>query len=181
LQPFVALNLSFVGKAGLKTLTDVEIIPSAINLQGLAVYCGFYVNELTGLFCTSTTRIRNCSPVTVIVFCGCPTDRNWKPCCASLSWELFGYSGYGLQLAFDDQEQPVQIGMRYHYDTERGLIADQDGLFSGKALQAIDNKDFSDPQVLSEAKLLMRTAINSHLQGRPLKSRTVINQIIKQL
>jgi DNA repair protein RecO (recombination protein O) len=48
LQPFIPLTLSYVGKSELKTLTDVEITQPFIQLQGLAVYCGFYVNELIG-------------------------------------------------------------------------------------------------------------------------------------
>jgi len=35
----------------------------------------------------------------------------------------------------------------------------------------------TDPQVLSEAKILMRTVIDVYLQGRQLKSRAVINKV----
>ena len=50
LQPFIPLTLSYFGKTELKTLTDVEITQPFIQLQGLALYCGFYVNELVGCF-----------------------------------------------------------------------------------------------------------------------------------
>ena len=50
LQPFIPLAVSYLGKTELKTLTHVEIIPPFIQLQGLALYCGFYVNELVGCF-----------------------------------------------------------------------------------------------------------------------------------
>ncbi|MEY3882498.1 MAG: repair protein RecO [Pseudomonadota bacterium] len=50
LQPFMPLSLSYFGKTELKTLTTVEISKSFEHLQGLALYCGFYVNELITCF-----------------------------------------------------------------------------------------------------------------------------------
>jgi DNA repair protein RecO (recombination protein O) len=46
-------------------------------------------------------------------------------------------------------------------------------------LQALKLRELIDPQVLIEAKLLMRKAIEVYLHGKPLKSRAVINNIIK--
>jgi len=40
LQPFVPLHLTFLGKAELKTLTDVELAESYLPLNGFALYCG---------------------------------------------------------------------------------------------------------------------------------------------
>ena len=52
-------RLSFVGKSDLKTLTDVEKTGITQELSGLALYCGFYVNELICLFsCIKMTPIR---------------------------------------------------------------------------------------------------------------------------
>jgi DNA repair protein RecO (recombination protein O) len=48
-------------------------------------------------------------------------------------------------------------------------------------LQAIKRREFTHPQVLIDAKILMRTVIDVYLQGKPLKSRAVINNIIKYL
>ena len=50
LQPFIPLKISYIGKTELKTLAHVESISPQYNLQGLALYCGFYVNELIERF-----------------------------------------------------------------------------------------------------------------------------------
>jgi len=52
------------------------------------------------------------------------------------------------------------------------------GIFSGATLLALKSGKLIDPQVLTEAKMLMRKVIDVHLQGKPLKTRAVINQII---
>jgi DNA repair protein RecO (recombination protein O) len=163
LRPFIALSLSFVGKTELRTLTDAEMIGSPNELTGLALYCGFYVNELLCNFLHKDDPHQE-------VFTG------YQACLSELAQgtqieaalrvfelNLMGNIGYGVQLGYD------------------GLVENLDGQFSGSVLQAIDQRQFDDPSVLSAAKMLMRTVIDSHLQGKQLKSRTVINNIVKRL
>jgi len=189
LQPFVPLLISYVGKAELKILSDIEIIPNAIELKGLALYCGFYVNELIGFF------LHQYDPHPEVF-------RDYADCLSRLSVEgeqlsnnskieaalrLFEFklmvnTGYGLQLEHDYRhEKPVDPLKKYVFDVEQGPVEAVDGCFSGRTLLAVSSGEFSDPQVLTEAKTLMRTVINVHLQGKSLKSRAVINQIIKNL
>jgi len=59
------------------------------------------------------------------------------------------------------------------------LIEAENGLFSSETIHAINLREFSNPQVRIEAKRLMRTVIDVCLQGRPLKSRIIINKIMK--
>lgn len=182
LQPFVPLKLSYAGKSELKTLTHAEIIPPVTILTGLALYCGFYVNELVSRF----LHQHDPHPEVFTAYRAClirlADNLELEAALRVFELELMNYCGYGLQLDYDVyHDQPVEPAKRYHFNAEQGLVAAEQGLFSGMTLQAIKRKDFTHPQVLSEAKLLMRTVIDSHLQGKSLKSRTVINQIIKQL
>jgi DNA repair protein RecO (recombination protein O) len=182
LQPFIPLTLSYFGKAELKTLTDVEISQPSIQLQGLALYCGFYVNELVGCF------LHQYDPhPEVFVFYG--------NCLSSLSesskieaalrifeLDLMDAVGYGLQLDYDfHNEKAVHPASKYHFIVEQGPIEAPDGYFSGKTLQALKSREFTNPQVLIEAKTLMRTVIAVYLNGKTLKSRAVINKISQHL
>ena len=182
LQPFIPLTLSYFGKAELKTLTDVEITQPFIQLQGLAFYCGFYVNELVGCF------LHRDDPHPDVFAC-------YDKCLSSISdsskieaslrifeLDLMDAVGYGLQLEYDfHNEKPVHPLTKYHFNVEQGPIEALNGHFSGKTLQALHLREFNDPQVLNEAKLLMRTVIAVYLHGKPLKSRAVINEITKHL
>jgi DNA repair protein RecO (recombination protein O) len=180
LQPFIPLMLSFSGKAELKTLTDVEIIQSVIQLKGLALYCGFYINELVGHFLHQYdphpevfTHYRECL--------SCLSDGSKiETALRVFELNLMDAVGYGLQLDYDfHNEKAVHPLKKYHFNVEQGPIEAIDGQFSGTTLQALKLRKFADVQVLIEAKILMRTVIAVYLQGKPLKSRTLINHIIK--
>jgi DNA repair protein RecO (recombination protein O) len=182
LQPFIPLTLTYFGRTELKTLTDVEITQPFIQLQGLALYCGFYVNELVGYF------LHQYDPhPEVFTYYG--------ECLSSLSdsskieaalrifeLDLMDAAGYGLHLEYDfHNEKAVHPLTQYHFNAEHGPIEAPEGHFSGKTLQAMKSREFTDPQILIEAKILMRTVIADYLHGKPLKSRAVINKIIKHL
>jgi DNA repair protein RecO (recombination protein O) len=182
LQAFVPLAVSYVGKTELKTLTHVETIPPFIQLQGLALYCGFYVNELVACFLHQYDP----HPEVFAYYSDClrclSDSSKIETALRIFELDLMDAVGYGLQLDYDfHHEKVVQPLKHYHFHAEQGPIEALDGDFSGKTLLALKSREFTDTQVLSEAKMLMRTAIAVYLQGRPLKSRAVINKIINYL
>ncbi|MGZ5009626.1 MAG: DNA repair protein RecO [Methylobacter sp.] len=179
LQPFIPLLISYVGKAELKTLTNVEIIQPFNEVKGLALYCGFYINELVVCF------LHKYDPHPEVF-------SDYGECLFALSHgsdieaalrlfelNLMEYTGYGLQLEHDDNQRPIEPFKKYDFNVGQGPVEAVDGQFSGKTLQALSARELADPQVLSEAKILMRIVIDAYLQGRELKSRAVINKIMK--
>ena len=182
LQPFIPLALSYLGKAELKTLTNAEIIPPFFQLQGLALYCGFYVNELVERFLHQYDP----HPEVFAYYGECLSrlsdSSKIEAALRIFELDLMNAVGYGLQLDYDfHNEKLVQPSTQYHFNAEQGPIEAPDGHFSGKTLLALKTKEFADTQVLCEAKMLMRTVIAVYLNGRPLKSRAVINKIINYL
>lgn len=182
LRPFAALSLSFVGKTDLRTLTNAEMIGISNGLTGLTLYCGFYVNELLCNF------LHKDDPHPEVF-------EDYQQCLSHLAQgthvesalrifelNLMGNIGYGVNLNYDlRHEKAIIPNKKYVFNKDEGLIEDANGQFSGSVLQAIEQRQFDDPLVLSEAKMLMRTVIDSHLQGKLLKSRSVINNIVKRL
>ena len=183
LQPFTPLSLSFFGKTELKTLSNVEREqPVDHQLQGLALYCGFYVNELIEhflhkydphpevfeLYKKCLERLLDSSKIEVAL--------------RIFELDLMDAVGYGLQLEYDCQNnKAVQALKHYHYNTEQGPLEAVNGSYSGKTLLALKSRQLSDAEALHEAKTLMRSVIALYLHGKPLKSRAVINQIIQYL
>lgn len=182
LRPFVHLSLSFLGRSELKTLTSAEMIGLPNELPGLALYCGFYVNELVGYFlhkddphpevfedyqtCLSALSLNQANEVALRIF----------------ELSLLENIGYGINLSDDlHHGMPISANKSYRFQKEDGLIEDREGPYSGRMLQAIAKRQFNSAEVLIVAKQLMRTAIDSHLQGKQLKSRSVINTIVKRL
>jgi DNA repair protein RecO (recombination protein O) len=182
LQPFIPLRLSFVGKAELKTLIDVELAESFQPLSGLALYCGFYLNELIEAFLHKDDP----HPELFADYRGCLADlQQGGPLEAVLrnfELDLIEKSGYGLQLAYDTQhDKPVDPSKSYRLGAELSPVESEHGVYSGNALLAIQARNFSDPDVLAEAKALLRQALDQLLHGKPLNSRKVLNEIIKRL
>jgi len=182
LQPFIPLTLSYFGKTELKTLTDVEITQPFIQLQGLALYCGFYVNELVVCF------LHQYDPHPDVFACyghclsSLPDSSKMEAALRIFELDLMDAVGYGLQLDYDFQnEKAIHPLSKYHFNVEQGPIEALDGHFSGKTLQALKSREFTDTQVLNEAKLLMRTVIAVYLNGKTLKSRAVIHKISQHL
>ena len=182
LRPFAALSLSFVGKSDLKTLTDVETIGLPTELSGLALYCGFYINELICLFLHKDDPHPEVFQDYRQCLLGMAQGTQIEATLRTFELNLMDNIGYGINLGYDlHHQKPVALNKKYRFNKEAGLIEDVEGQFSGAALKAMEEKNFEDPQILSEAKLLMRTVIDAHLQGKQLKSRSVINSIIKSL
>jgi DNA repair protein RecO (recombination protein O) len=182
LRPFAALSLSFVGKSDLKTLTDVETTDLPEQLTGLAVYCGFYINELICNFLHKDDphpevfqEYRQC-------LSGLAQGTQTEAALRTFELNLMDNIGYGLNLSYDlHHEKPIALNKKYRFNKDIGLFEDAEGQFSGAALMAMEQRSFKHTQTLNEAKLLMRAVIDSHLQGKPLKSRSVINSIVKRL
>jgi DNA repair protein RecO (recombination protein O) len=179
LQPFLPLQLSYQGKAELKNLTHVESLPPFGVLQGLPLYCGFYANELLGRF----LHPYDPHPEVFSAYQQClvrlATGGDMHIALRLFELELLEHSGYGLDFAYTaGSGLAIEADQRYVFQAGRGLVADSRGPISGATLQALGMRDFSQAQVVAEAKLLMRIVIDSYLQGRPLKSRAVIQQII---
>ncbi|MDA1342388.1 MAG: DNA repair protein RecO [Proteobacteria bacterium] len=182
LRPFVALSLSYLGKSDLRTLTDAEMLDQTKELPGLSLYCGFYINELVCNF------LHKDDPHPVVF-------QDYQDCLKQLALglhieaalrmfelKLMDNIGYGVQLDYDlRHERPIVTNKQYMFTKDDGLIEDVNGQFSGSALLAMQQRQFDEPDVLSVAKLLMRAVIDSHLQGKQLKSRSVINNIVKRL
>lgn len=181
-RPFTCLSLSFTGKSSLKVITDAEIIGLPCELQGMALYSGFYVNEL---LCHLLHK-DDPHPEIFMAYQHCimqlATADSYEITLRAFELNLLDIIGYGLNLSYDlHHQKPINPEKYYIYNKELGLVENKVGQISGQMLLAIAQRKFDQPQVLSAAKQLMRQAIDSHLHGKQLKSRAVINSIMKRL
>ncbi len=181
LQAFQPLKISYFGKSDLKTLSHVEVSGEFDNLKGIALYCGFYVNELITCFLHKYDP----HPDVFICYKKCLakliSDSNIEASLRIFELDLIEATGYGLTLDYDANSNKIDLFSNYHFDVEQGAIPAPDGQVSGKTLLALKAKQLLEPQTLLEAKLIMRKVIATYLNGKPLKSRAVINQIMQHL
>lgn len=180
LLPFCALKLSFTDRNDLKVLTQAEYV-NDYALQRLALYCGFYVNELVQIF------VHKHDPHPEIFACyesclgNLSTGNRIEQALRYFELELLEEAGYAVQLDAEANGEPVRIGLRYDFWADFGMVADTQGLVAGETLMLLATRAPLDGQALLEAKWLLRKMLDGHLLGRPLKSRDVLAKIIKYL
>jgi DNA repair protein RecO (recombination protein O) len=181
LLPFSLLNISYLDKNELKILTQAEYVES-YALQRLALYCGFYVNELLQRF------LHRNDPHPGLFLCYQICLQNLLDNSAveqSLRYfelDLLDEAGYGASLEPENAgDTALKSRQRYNFLPDVGMVEDAAGLVSETTLRLLAAKASLEGESLAEAKLLLRKMLDVHLLGRPLKSRDVLAKIIKYL
>lgn len=181
LQPFNLLNLSYLDRNELKLLIQAEFVGS-YPLQKLALYCGFYLNELLQRFihrhdphpelfadyqaCLQALADRDAIETTLRYF----------------ELNLLRQCGYAVELDQDSRSgAAIEPNARYRYQAGSGMIADPQGEVGGDTLLLLAARQPLAGYNLGEAKSLLRRMIDGQLQGVPLKSREVLGRIIQYL
>ena len=185
LQPFRPLRLSWQARGELGTLTGVEADGNTNRLQGMALYSGFYLNELLmrlltrhdphpGLFAGYRDSLQQLALVDDI-----------EPVLRLFEMRLLQEAGYALQLDCEASTgEALLAGRWYDYQLESGPVmvaaeTEPGFLFRGASLLAMARRDFSSPDVLHDAKRLLRSALKLYLGDKPLKSRELFKPVRK--
>lgn len=181
LTPFSLLQLSYLDKNELKILTQTELV-SCFPLQRLALYCGFYINELLQIF----VHRHDPHPELFACYQACLLDLMHNDTIEqSLRYfelNLLEETGYGVALNSEAMSnQAIQPLQRYNFAAGNGMIADKSGIVSGATLMTLNAKAPLAGPALSEAKQLLRKMLEVHLQGKPLKSRNVMASVMRYL
>ncbi len=182
-QPFKPLLLSWQMRGELGVLTDVECSRHDGPLSGTVLYSAFYLNELL----MRLLERHDPHPVLYDGYAQTLVDlrgqKDIEQVLRRFEKHLLDELGYGLVL-----ENEVETGNEidpeafYDYHLESGPVAvsvEASGgfVFSGKSLLSIAAEEFNNPDVLQDAKRLMRAALRIYLGDKPLKTRELFQQI----
>jgi DNA repair protein RecO (recombination protein O) len=182
LRPFLPLQLSWVIRSDMGTLTGAEMNGTPISLSGDALMSGYYINELL----LNLLHRHDPQPEIFSAYESAIGAMNGATSVAEVlrrfEIDTLSLLGYGLNLDHDARSGD-EIGAEevYEYRIEQGPVAvgDREGpmIFTGAELRAIGRFEFSDPAVLSAASRLMRQVIAWHLDGKELQSRKVLREM----
>ena len=181
LLPFTLLNVSYLDRNELKILLQAEYVDS-YPLQRLALYCGFYINELMQKF----LHRHDPHETLFLAYQGClqqlSSGHAIEQVLRYFELQVLEDVGYGVELAVDSESgAQVEDDRRYRFEAGRGMVADITGPVTGSTLRLLASQSPLPAQHLLEAKVLLRKILDTHLHGRPLKSREVLGKIIKYL
>ena len=181
LQAFQPLLLSWSGRGELYTLTDAE--PAAVmpHLQGNALVSGFYLNELLMRLLQRHDPHPRLFEAYRLALARLHTGEQIEWTLRLFECELLEQLGYGLSLDYCPwHDAPIEPGLEYVYLPERGPVpaGQAEGtVISGRTLLSLAEGqwplDEAAPQLLREAKHLLRQTLASYLGPKPLASRAL--------
>ncbi|HTN93404.1 MAG TPA: DNA repair protein RecO [Gallionella sp.] len=184
LMNFQPLLLSWFGKGEVRTLHSAEWQGGQPYLQGTALMCGFYLNELLlNLLARDDPHERLFDYYRKTLHrLAHETDHAATLRC--FEKHLLQELGYALLL---DREAgggtEIKAELCYRYAVERGALpddGDDTGLpVLGKTLLDMAADDYTDPVTAQQSKQLMRVLLNHHLGGKILHTRELIKELQK--
>jgi DNA repair protein RecO (recombination protein O) len=190
LMAFQPLWLSWSGKSELRLLHRAEWQGGQPQMAGLALMCGFYLNELLlklvaredpheelyGAYEQALSSLRDGQAPAVVL-------RRFE------HWMLTEL-GYALRLDEDVGGAVLEPAATYAYVVERGAVrkeptqpmatpsaADAGLEVIGKTLLDMEKGDYSDPATVLQSRALMRYVINHYLGGQTLHTRQLLRDL----
>ncbi len=183
LMNFQPLRLSWFGKGEVRTLHAAEWQGGQPQLQGTALLCGFYINELLLNLTARDDPHESLFDYYQHTLQRLAQETDHAATLRSFEKHLLQELGYALLL---DQEAgsgtPVQPDGRYRYVIERGVVPEGPDMpegvaLAGKTLLDMTADDYRDPASAQQAKQVMRTLLNHYLAGRTLHTRELIKDL----
>jgi len=185
LMSFQPLALSWFGKHEVRTLHSAEWQGGQPLLQGTALLCGFYINELL-----LNMMVRDDPHEQLFDYYQHTLQRlahgaDMASTLRCFEKHLLQELGYALLLEHEaGNSNPIDPALSYRYVVERGAVRDTAGAteglpVSGKTLQDMAADDYSDAQSARQGKQLMRMLLNHHLGGKMLHTRELIKELTK--
>lgn len=181
LQSFQPMLATWSGKLELKTLHNLEWGGSLLMLQGEALMCGFYMNELLlrllpredpheALFEYYSATLKTLAK-----------EKDLATTLRRFELKLLQELGYAIPLSADNNNLPILETGVYRYEAEIGATritsgsANKNGIqLAGKTLLDMENDDYSNNQTQQQSKQLMRYLLAHYLGDKPLHTRQLL-------
>ncbi|HUG98551.1 MAG TPA: DNA repair protein RecO [Gammaproteobacteria bacterium] len=182
LQPFRALLLSWQLRGELGTLTGAEPAGTAVAppTGGDALLALYYLNELLLRLTARLDPHRELYGVYAGTVASLTAGGAVAPVLRRFEKRLLDLLGYGPDLARDTAGQPIEPAASYRYDPALGLALcrpETAGALLGASLLALAADDLVEARALTDARRLLRAALEVHLDGRPLKTRELLGRL----
>lgn len=184
LLSFQPLALSWFGKSELRTLHSAEWQGGQPLLQGTALICGFYLNELLLKLLHRDDPHEQLFVYYQETLQELARGQDYAATLRRFEKNLLKELGYALMLEHDAEGgAAIEPEARYVYVMERGPVrhkAGQSGVeLRGRTLLDMAADDYADPVTLQQSKTLMRALINHYLGDEVLHTRQILKDLLQ--
>ena len=184
LLAFHPLRLSWSTSGELGTLIAAEWAGGQPALAGMALMCGFYLNELLLRLLPREDAHEALFDAYAEAVARLGAGDEPSALLRAFELRMLRELGYAPPLDRDASSGvPVQAEARYAYLPERGPLAltgagaDGDFTVSGQTLLDMSRQDFSRPETRDEARRLMRRLIAARLAGQTLYTSDMLREL----
>ncbi|MBL80103.1 MAG: DNA repair protein RecO [Nitrosomonadaceae bacterium] len=181
LVAFQPLHLTWSGKSELRTLHKAEWQSGQQPLQGMALICGFYLNELLIRLLHRDDPHKRLFDYYQETLSALNAQQDYFPILRHFEKCMLVELGYALVLNEDVASgKPINLDENYYYEIERGPIRANGNDNSpypqlrGKTLLDMERNDYSDIVTRKQSKILMRYIFRHYLGEQPLYSRQLL-------
>jgi DNA repair protein RecO (recombination protein O) len=178
LQSFQMLAGAWSGKNELKTLHSLDWNAGLTLLNGEALMCGFYMNELLLRLLPREDAHENLFQHYEIALQTLAIETDLATTLRRFELKLLQELGYAVPLLQDENDVSIVPENIYRYEAEYGaceLKATKNGVqLSGKTLLDMASDDYRDAQTQSQSKQLMRYLLAHYLGDKPLHTRQLL-------
>ncbi|HEC13890.1 MAG TPA: DNA repair protein RecO [Acidiferrobacteraceae bacterium] len=184
LAPFQPLRIGWSGKGELGVVTGVEAVSSTLPLAGDRIFFAFYLNELVLRLLHRHDAHQKLFDDYCLSLEGLLVDSGWESILRIFEKRLLAELGYALLLDKTGvRDGELDADTLYRYIPDQGPVPvngqeSQGILLHGSTLKALAAESLQDDESLREAKQLMRSILGIYLNGKPLHSRRLYQQII---
>lgn len=175
-QPFQSYWISWRENKNAINISKMEANQSGLNLSGLQLFIGLYLNELIYNLCRDEQLIPSFYPLYQQLL---SNDSSFdESLLRQFEWQILADCGYAIDFSMTCQQQAIVEDLFYHFDPSMGFKEGAQG-FSGAQLLAIQNGQITYPETLKILKQILRMTIDHVLDGKVLHSRGLLREWLK--
>lgn len=182
LQAFQPLSATWSGKLELKTLHSLEWSGGLLLLQGEALMCGFYLNELLMRLLPREDSYEALFDYYAETLQTLAQGKDLATTLRRFELKFLQQLGYAIPLSTDVNGVVIVPEYDYRYEAEQGacrvhgstLHYHQGVLLSGQTLIDMTNDDYHHTQTQQQSKQLMRYLLAHYLGDKPLHTRQLL-------
>lgn len=185
LMSFQPLALSWFGKHELRTLHSAEWQGGQPHLQGTALLCGFYLNELLLNLMARDDPHENLFDYYQQTMQRLAQESDHAFTLRCFEKHMLQELGYALQLETEAVSgKPIDPAQTYRYILELGAVPETDDAtqgmpITGKTLLDMAADDYRDANSARQSKQLIRMLLDHYLAGKTLHTRELMRDLQK--
>ena len=182
LQSFQTLSGAWSGKNELRTLHSLDWSAGLLLLQGEALMCGFYLNELLLRLLPREDAHENLFNYYTQTLQTLMTTKDLANTLRKFELTMLQEMGYAVPLTHDENEVAIDPERTYRYEADYGAnltnttaSSNQNGIqLSGKTMLDMAEGDYTNAQTKLQSKQLMRYLLAHYLGDQPLHTRQLL-------